>query len=243
MSYKGDSYIQFIENKDKLQYSSFIFDPLDVTEKTFEIEVLLLGHISDKPRYFGLKQVEYVEWVYIYDNFGVAVDSVRKNIKQAVEGEHFRMPSGQDMVLGANELTAKIPITLLRGEGLNRENHYLRLELTESSGDIMLGAVSKQTNVIVISDMFTPPSKWIDGSKDGIWLIESVLGEYSMEKHRLMYLVSGLEWDNDDISILSDTAALYFYMGKFQEALREYEGEHGEPMKDENGKIISFPFN
>lgn len=240
--FEGESRVQFDKGPDKLTYYSFVYISSAATVDTVPVRVCLIGVPMSEDRKFRFVQIPDTEWEYIRDVHGYVVDSVAVRLFQAESGVHFVMPDDDQFVLKADSVFATVPVVVLRDTSLQSKEYRLRFELV-ATPDLQLGERAMTQTVISITDMLTPPSVWMEGVKAST-LQKSILGKYSRTKHRLMNDAAGLMWDNDQINAcLADMSMLTFYIAEFRKALAVYQKENGEPMKDENGEPISFPFN
>lgn len=93
-----------------------------------------------------------------------------------------------------------------------------------------------------VSNKLEQPDWWTrnDGPEDNFYNIAELvyLGEYSDTKY-LLFLEElnkdGVVFDGTDMNVLKK------YSLRVKYRLEEYEQEHGEPMRDEHGKVITVP--
>lgn len=123
------------------------------------------------------------------------------------------------------------------------DNTTFRLFLQiDRSVNVSPGDKDFQIAKFYISDKLEQPTWWTrnDGTEDRpVNIVKNYyLGEYSEEKY-LMFLAEleadGVSFDGEDMNVMKKYAIRLKY------TLQEYEKEHGEPKRDENGHIITVP--
>lgn len=139
---------------DSILYS---FAGKKVTEKTFNIQVNLLGETVDRDRKIRL-----------------VVDREKTT---AEVGVHYR--ALEDLyILPKNANNIQIPVTLFQGdERLKKEFLQLTLKL-EASDDLQLGLTNRTVIRILMADMYMKPAYWDN--------ISWYWGNYSVKKHSLL---------------------------------------------------------
>lgn len=163
---------------------------------------------------------------------GFATNSDRKidiavsDATTAIEGKHYTLSEciiPADKVEGICKLTLMADTALLEGDSL-----ILELEV-QQSGKLLPGVDTKLRYKIVAG----LPNDWPD------WMYLYFFGSYSKVKYKFLIGLYGsveavgavVTWDN-----FWHTADYKFYLTK---ALEEYEKEHGEPLRDENGNVVT----
>lgn len=130
----------------------------------------------------------------------------------------------------AGEVKGTLPVTLKRSEVLQTKEARLCIEVAATS-DFQVGVEEQKRFTLIWNDILTMPTNWDD--------LEEFFGSYSNTKYRFMIENSDgiTEFDADTMS----WAQLQSYKMKFQNALNDYNDAHpGNPLRDENGVLVSF---
>ena len=126
-----------------------------------------------------------------------------------------RIPGGQ--------VSDSVRVVLKKTAKLDAQNLCVALKL-EDSEDLEAGP--NNTYRIFFTNQLVQPEHW-----------PSQFGEYSVVKHRFCIEVLGV----GDYCSYRDYQMVTYYLRLLTEALYKYNDEHpGDPLKDENGKVISF---
>lgn len=138
---------------DSVLYS---FAGKDVTEKTLNLQVNLMGEAVGYDRKFRL-----------------VVDQEKTTAKVGV---HYR--TLEDFyILPKDAYSVQIPVILLRGDAL-MEKEILQLTLKlEASDDLQPGLTQRIVTRILVTDMYMKPAYW-----ERLWM----WGDYSVKKHSLL---------------------------------------------------------
>lgn len=148
----------------------------------------------------------------------------------AKEGVHFLL---SETIFPANTVTFNYPVTLLRTEDLKEEPKSFTLKIKENEC-FSVGALEtyyRYSSVkFNITDQIIKPSWW--------GFVESLYyGSYSNEKYKFMVEVAGVSnFSTEEVNFVS----ISNYIELFKAAIIEYEKEHGYPLRDENGQVITF---
>lgn len=147
----------------------------------------------------------------------------------AKEGVHFELT---ESIFPANEVTFEYPVVLLRSEDLMEETRKINLEIIENDF-YTVGVLSREffeSVRIDITDQVIKPSWW--GFAEDYYY-----GSYSHGKFRFMIEVCGI---SDFSSTMLSFPQILNYRELVSAALKEYEKEHGEPLRDENNQAITI---
>ena len=213
LEYENDPALYF-ENttygqRDSIAHTFFI-QPDDQMRDTVFIEILTMGYPTDSDRPFILEQT----------NAGQP--------GSAIAGKHFVAFDSEEarklMVIPAGEVSANIPIILLRDVSLKEEIYYLTLQLIEND-EFKIGGVTKDVEyAITFADKLIKPNFW-DLPYQGSYYF----GKYSMRKHEFMIEVAGGkiddEWWRSLYGASSVTGLLAYYQSKFKTELDKYNSD------------------
>lgn len=226
--------VQFGKANEERNYT-FVYRTSDILKDTVYLRVYLAGKPTGEPRYFRLRQVPVVKWDYLYDKFGIVVDSVQVETRQAKENIHYLPLPEEVLCIASDSVGCSIPVILLRDTSLQNHEYHLSLRL-EGMGDLKQGEFSCLESVIVLSDVLQKPSNWNE-------VLDVYIGRYSRTKHRLLIDVSGMIWDEKVIEseFGGDVASWFYWQAVLWEAIEDYKLEHGKPLMDENNKEVTCP--
>lgn len=211
---------------------SFYYAADDIRTDTVYISVQTMGGPRNYDRPVSFKQVTKLDIDYVMEN-GIVVDStVSENPYNAVPGKHFMPFDHEDirelMVIPASEVSARIPVILLRDPSLKENEYYLNFELIENDEFKLGGAKEDMGFEINFADKLIKPNFWDTVMKDYYW------GAYSTRKHEFMIEVSGEriddEWWNSKVNGV--TGAISYYQNKFKAALNAF---NSDPQNIESG--------
>lgn len=155
----------------------------------------------------------------------------------ASEGVHFKTT---EAIFPSSETTLNYPIVLLRAEDLQEQARSIKLVLKENEY-FTIGALSNSSSTygggqfssvtIHVTDQVIKPSWW--------GFVESFYyGVYSQTKYRFMIEICGI---TDFSQGTLNFPQIINYRAMIHGALTDYEKEHGTPLKDENGEIVTIP--
>ena len=213
---------------------TFVYEPLTVSRDTIYVLVNTIGKIENLDR--------AVELVQIPDG------PVEKTAKP---GTHFLAlddPSLKSlMVVKANEVSAMIPIVLLRDTSLKTNSYRLRITLSGNS-EFGLGETNLRTRAIQFSDRLERFFSWrFDTSVAPAF---STFGKYSTRKHQFMIDVLGQKIDEVWYQAAVSAGAAYHYKNVVKEALNTFNANPSNiasgaaPMRETNlpsSPIVTFP--
>ncbi len=141
----------------------------------------------------------------------------------ATAERHYQL---QPCVIPAGEIEGVQKVVVHWDDDLETGTVCVALRIGESA-DFIPGPVNERFFRLMITGQLTQPSGW-----------RREFGDYSIAKHRFIIETTGKgtnynEWKR---------AELLYNMGLLWEALYEYNNTHpGEPLRDENGILITFP--
>lgn len=154
----------------------------------------------------------------------------------AVAGVTYKLPDVLE--IPKEVLSCTIPLNILRDPELETKSKSFELKLSDSEG--LVPGLYTSLYVTVTDGI---PTTWI--GDEGWWYGDKLVayfGECSREKYKFVYEQLGIY----DFSVwtyygyMGDAAKLNPAKAYLKKQLAAYEAEHG-PMKDENGKRITFP--
>jgi hypothetical protein len=207
------SYVQ--GQRDSISASFFILGNL-ASRDTVYLEIRTMGMPSTERRFFKVEQM----------NVGEA--------HAAISGKHFVAFDDEVYkslwVVEPGEITATLPIILLRDASLKSEE--VRLEITFAENEYFKsGIINNSRFVIKISDYATKPATW-----DG-WY---VLGAWGPQKMLFLIQYVGIDFNDDPTKYTADYNYLMYLMGLANEALANYTASHDKPLQEEDGTLVSF---
>ncbi|MFV0522543.1 MAG: DUF4843 domain-containing protein [Mangrovibacterium sp.] len=228
--YEGNQYIQFgpsydyVYNEssvyeDSLVEFTFAYSDMDVVQDTVYCNIYAVGGAADIDRPISIHQVE-VPGILNCEPGVHYVDFNDESVKS-------------NYILEAGEVYKEIPIIVLRDTSLLTNAYMLKIEL-ETNDYFELGDSTLTWRKISVSDVLVKPSSWN--------YTEYYFGEYSQVKHRFLIETTGEKWDDAFLEyIRSDFGMITYYSSKAKADLAAYNAEHpDDPLRDENGKLVSF---
>lgn len=147
----------------------------------------------------------------------------------AQEGVHFTLT---ETIFPADSVVFAYPVVLLRSADLMTATRKLILEIAENDY-YTVGALSSQfypSIRIQVTDQVIKPTWWAAAEN-------YYYGPYSNAKYRFMIEVCGIA---DFSSKTLNYPQILNYRELVRAALKEYEKEHGEPLRDENNQAITI---
>ena len=212
-------------DRDSVYSYSFAFEDETVVQDTVWFDVRLVGDLKDYDRPIALSQV-----------------MTGKN--DAVAGEHyvpFDDPGlASKLIMPANAIDTKLPVVVKKGGVLKGDDMAdVTLKVTFKVNEAFVYAVKERDQRgILIANYLIQPNNWDT-------YCNHFFGAYSRVKHQAMIDATGFKWDNEFVDV---TVAYYFedqnvitsWVQKVNVWLAEYEAEHGEPLRDENGNIVTM---
>ena len=160
----------------------------------------------------------------------------------AIEGIHYIALNApevmQHMVVKANQVTASLPIILLRDKSLETQDVRLVLHL-DTTKEFVTGETDRLEQTIILTDRLIEPENWSRVSYE--------FKQYSIRKHEFMIQVTNERIDEDWINRVSkDYSEIVMYRNLFVNKLREFNNDPQNiasglaPMKDDKGNEITF---
>jgi hypothetical protein len=183
---------------------------------------------------------------------GVPTDMDRSFKLRAVGGEIPAIQEGGhysfgDYLLKAGTIEAEYPLYLKKTDDFRGlPDRSIAFELDESSG-FLTGAKEYTRLKLVLKDREEKPENW-DAEPFPYFHLGYFFGTYSRVKHQFIITVTGLVvfrvlYQGTPVppNEISYFEAQYLQR-KCRAALAEYNAAHPEdPLKDENGELITFP--
>ena len=205
--------------EDTLKNFSFLSVPSDKEIDTVYFDLYCMGRVSDVDRPYNLEQV--------------MLDSVA-NAEAGVHFIDFDDPNLENMyVIPAHSSHALVPIIVLRDTSLSSKEYILEFQIKENEY-FKLGDSTLMWRRLIVADVVVKPTLWSD----------ALFGIYSKVKHRFMQDQTGMLWDDEDIKAMnSDVSMQYYWQGRFQKLLYEYNNDPANedvPLRDENGVLVEF---
>ncbi len=205
---------------------TFLFEDESVTEKIFEIPVMVLGKMSSTDRLFSINVVD--------------------SLTTAVEGTHFSIDASSQ-IIQANSTEGSIKVNLIKTADMKDTDYQLGLELI-SSDNFAVGVSTVLK--ITYSDFFAEPDWWLYQLSDSY----AHLGPFTQAKAILWLQYRGVtDGSNPLIEYKSDnynewiggynyfpTEVVWAHINGFKYWL---ETDSGGPYYDENGDLIFETFN
>lgn len=230
MVYEDDARLQFGPTLDKiyteqssyedtLKNFSFLSVPSDKKIDTVYFDLYCMGRVSDVDRPYKLEQV--------------ILDSVA-NAEAGVHFMDFDDPNLEDMyIMPARSSHVLVPVIVLRDTSLSSKEYVLEFQIKENEY-FKLGDSTLMWRRLIVADVVVKPTLWSD----------ALFGTYSKVKHRFMQDQTGMLWDDEDIKVMnSDISMQYYWQGRFQKLLYEYNNDLANedvPLRDENGVLVEF---
>ncbi|HEY0177271.1 MAG TPA: DUF4843 domain-containing protein, partial [Pedobacter sp.] len=232
---------------------TFYYEPASVTRDTVYIQVNTIGGFTDYNRDVKLIQVPEYNYSYTRDpvtNQVIDTIATEKPYK-AVAGVHYVAmddPSLKDMVVvKAHQVTAQIPVILLRDTSLKTNSYRLRLQLVGNS-EFGLGELKSAAVTIVFSDHLERFYSWrVDGYTASAY---SSFGKYSIAKHQFMVDVLKVKIDEAWYQAILAMQAQSHYKNLLKEALSVFNNDPANiasgkaPLRETsspNSPIVTFP--
>lgn len=226
-------YLNFVYNKDRfgnitdsvVNYT-FVYSDKAVKSDTFWLEVKHIGHVPTTDLHFTLKQIKETEG------------------EQAAPGVHYIAFDDPGVtawcVMPAGQITAKVPLILLRDASLQQQDVRLRIAVTDS-GDYLAGVDGLIQKLFVLSDRLVRPESWER------YIEAFVYGTYSKKKHEfLIAALRGQQIDNEYFQKILETGDMAYWTylnNQIKLRLAEYNADPNNtdtPLRDENDDLVDF---
>ncbi|GAB6007860.1 DUF4843 domain-containing protein [Dysgonomonas reticulitermitis] len=233
LSYAGADRIQMSDTV--TTNFTFVYELSSVTVDTVYIRVNTIGNVANHDREVKLIQVPEYSITYERDPVtGNITDTIETELpNKAVPGQHYVDFSDASLkkmyVIKANEVTALIPVVLLRDASLKDASFRLRVQLDESA-EFGLGELKARAKTIIFSDRLERFYSWrVDNYQAAAY---GTLGNYSTVKHQFMINVIGEVIDEAWWQEVSAVQAQAHYRNLLKEALNKY---NNDPVNIANG--------
>lgn len=210
------------EYQDTLKGATFYYDAENITRDTIYFDIYTIGKLSKTDRSYKIEQINL------------------PNVDNAIPGKHyvaFDDPSLTNAYsINADSVHAKVPIVILRDPELKTKTINLGFQIVENN-DFKLGENSKLWRKLQITDRLNKPNNWTTT------ISQYYFGAYSVRKHQFMIETTQERWDDNFFSeVYSAIDLINYYKSFLGTALIDYNNAHpGNPLKDENGELITFP--
>ena len=183
---------------------TFVYDVETRVFDTVWLEVETMGYVEDHERSFALEQVKKGEG------------------EQAVVGKHYIAFDDAEvkdlMVMGTNQVIARIPVIFLRDVSLKTEKR--RLEMTIVENDYFKRGIDADCDFMIqTTELAEEPTNWASTWK-------SYFGEWSSQKMWFIVTYLGL----DDFEAEYDAGYKKYLKQKAHSKLNEYNETHDEPL-------------
>lgn len=203
---------------------SFVYSG-GLSKDTIWVGVDLMGRPLDHDRTISVKQIEASG-----DN--------------AVAGTHFVAFNDPTLTpfytLKAGEVSAKVPVVVLRDESLSKKSYFLDIALVEND-DFKAGYPVYQVKHIEISNILAKPTIWDTYDYAAMpWYFCN----WGPVAHQFMIDVTGYPFDNEFIKSFIDTrddAYIEYVAEKVARAKIKYNKEHPDkPLQEKDGTLVKF---
>lgn len=203
---------------------SFAYSESNVDRDTIWLTVKNIGFVPERELRFMVEQINTSEGA------------------QATPGVHYVAFSNPEIevhcVMEAGNITANVPLVLLRDESLQMEDVYLRLAIVDGK-DYRAGVRNQIQKLFVISDQLVKPASW------NAYVEAFVFGTYNKVKHQFLIDSLGIAVDEEYISnVLSEDISYWRYLNSLcKDKLNNYNTNPenlNRPLRDENGVEVNF---
>lgn len=202
---------------------SFIYSGDDVMTDTLWLKVSTQGFLSDQNRPFELQQITAGEG--------------KKDAKAGVHYESFDSESmrTKHLIIPAGANKCKFPVVLLRDASLAESDVYLYFQI-KPNDYFEQGLIPYRTVKITISNSLKRPDGWED----------YYFGTYGPVKHKFMIDETGLRWDDDFCTNLTDFGYIQYLTMMLHQRLQVVNAERKKQgldiLKEATGKAVKFDF-
>lgn len=227
-AYEQDARVYFFERQNDLVSTrittksySFLLLPSTQTRDTVYVKIKTMGIPAD------------------YDRF--AIGKTVQEGTDATEGVDYDFIPG---LIPAGAIEGNLPIVLYRNDKIKSQELTLNLTIGETA-DFKGGVVEDNLFTYRWSDKLSKPANWSSPQYFGI---DNYFGSYSDVKYRFIIDVLGIaEFPVTTCARCPYDPALYTHAAMMDfkahmvAALEEYNAAHpGNPLRDENGNLITF---
>lgn len=204
-----------------------VVGPENWTLKTDSMEFTFARYATDVEEYVVNAEIRLIGKATDYDR-----DIVVKVDEAGTTAESEMYDLETSIVMPAGETVAPFDITLFRSVKLQDSTYRLKICVTDE-GEIVSGVDEWNQLTIIFSDQLAKPTNWDD-------YLTPFFGEYSETKYRFIISVTGVTDFTYGQEGGMQWGEMYNYQVTMANALEEYNATHSEPLKDENGKLITF---
>lgn len=205
--------------------ATFVYAPPAVTTDTVRIKVNTIGGVTNYDRRVELIQLTEYDNTYVRDPVTNQITDtvVTERPFKALPGIHYVDPKDKSMqslmVVKANEVSAEIPIVLLRDTSLKSNSYRLRVQLV-ANDQFGLGEVNARAITIVFSDRLERFPSWrVDNTSASAY---NIFGKYSTGKHQFMIDVLKVNIDQEWFNAIQSAGASQQYRTVLKQALADF---------------------
>ena len=202
---------------------SFVYAGDNVTTDTIWITVNTQGFLADEPRPFLLQQITAGEG--------------RKDAQPDIHYVSFdsEIMRTRHLVIPAAANKHRFPVVVMRHESLSEGDVCLFFQIKPNEY-FTQGLIPYRTVKIVISNSLKRPEGWE----------EYYFGTYGPVKHKFMIDETGLRWDDEFCTNLTDFGYIQYLTMFLHQRLQEVNAERKRQgldiLKEANGKPVRFDF-
>ena len=202
---------------------SFVYAGDAVTTDTIWVTVSTQGFLSDDDRPFLLQQIPAGE-----------------GLRDAVAGVHYESfdsesMRGKHLVIPGGSYKHRFPVVVYRDESLSEGDVCLYFQIKPNEYFVQ-GLMPYRTVKIVISNTLKRPEGWE----------EYYFGTYGQVKHKFMIDETGLRWDDEFCTNLTDFGYIQYLTMMLHQRLQEVNAERKRQgldiLKEADGRAVKFDF-
>lgn len=210
------------EYQDTLKGATFYYENPTVIKDTIYFDIYTVGKLSKTDRRYKIEQVNL------------------PNVDNAIPGKHYIAFDDPNLAsaytIPTDSVHARVPIVILRDAELKLKTLNLGFQLVEND-NFKLGEKSKLWRKLQLTDRLSKPNNWTAS------VSQYYFGAYSVRKHQFMIETTNNRWDDSFFTeVFNAIDITNYYKSVLSTALIDYNNAHpGNPLKDENGELITFP--
>lgn len=233
--------------------STFVYEAAAVIRDTVYIQVNTIGGITAFDRPVRLQQVPEYDYTYVRDPITNQVTDTIATVRPftAKPGVHYvdfnDKAMASLMVVKANQVTAQMPVILLRDTSLKTNTYRLRVQL-QADEAFGLGESKALSRTIVFSDRLERFYSWrVDNTSATAY---NTFGRYSTGKHQFMIDVIKANIDEVWFQAALSSGALTHYKNYVKTALNVFNQDPANiasgkaPLRetsDPSSPLVTFP--